>query len=933
MNRRRAPQFPPGVLALTMLFAGTALGYGYFGKNKVHYYAQQWEILQTDHIDLYFYDAERPLAERAAALAEETWDEYAGRLGFLPPRRAPVIIYCSHNEFEETNILPYILPEGVAGFTELFKNRVVVPFDGSYGRLRYVIRHELAHYFMFEWLRAVYEKHNRFDYGAPPFWLTEGFAEYMAGPGDAVGRAVITDALYNGSLVPLTKGNDLAGTFLGYKEGESALRYLAMRYGEDRVKKLFAYAWLSREWSRVLDLALPMPLGSFDAEWQRWLRREYYPAVNDRVDIQALGPKLTKSRGFRGGLAWVDDRRLVYLSDEEGYASLYLIELDAEGRVIGRARLVKGERSKSFVVLPIFRARPTTFGERYVAFVARAGPRDRLNIYDVDQRQVIEYYEFPDLPVLNSPAFSPDGTAVVFRGQTRSGQADLYLVTRQTGDRRQLTNDPADDIYPLWTREGIIFSSSRNAGLWGNYYNLFLLKDDGAVLPLTAGPHQDLYATADEEGELYFVSDRAGLFDLYKLEPGGGARRILAPWTGVLEATPRPGTQPGEWACVALSNQSYDIFLTEIRPQENSQPPAAIAVAEPIPTPPGYDELAPSKATTLKKYETKYSLDYFSAQVAYGPEFGTQTGFIVTLTDQLSDRAISIQFGNDAQTLDEFLARTSVGADYFDLHRRFGWGAGAFHYVNDYFDYSTGAAGLFYSETRAGGGVNVTYPFDRFHRAGASVYAYELKREWEIPSPPRYGTKAAPYLTATRDTSLWFRDGPIEGERMEITVGLTEDIRRGRKDYTYVDVDLRHYLRTTKTQCLATRLMFVGTFGPEARPLYAGGSLSMRGYNFFDFHGRRLTIANVEYRFPILEPFPLHTAVGTATMPPLRGALFFDVGEGWDERFRNPRGGFGLSLRAVLGNVLTVRTDHTVLTDFNSFGPFVPIKFFVGWSY
>ena len=37
------------------------------------------------------------------------------------------------------------MEEGVGGVTELFKNRVVVPFEGNYKQFRHVIHHELVH--------------------------------------------------------------------------------------------------------------------------------------------------------------------------------------------------------------------------------------------------------------------------------------------------------------------------------------------------------------------------------------------------------------------------------------------------------------------------------------------------------------------------------------------------------------------------------------------------------------------------------------------------------------------------------------------------------------------------------------------------------------------------------------------------------------------
>ena len=39
--------------------------------------------------------------------------------------------------------LPY-MQEGIGGVTELFKNRVVIPFEGDYDQFRHVIHHELS---------------------------------------------------------------------------------------------------------------------------------------------------------------------------------------------------------------------------------------------------------------------------------------------------------------------------------------------------------------------------------------------------------------------------------------------------------------------------------------------------------------------------------------------------------------------------------------------------------------------------------------------------------------------------------------------------------------------------------------------------------------------------------------------------------------------
>ena len=53
-----------------------------------------------------------------------------------------VFIYLSPNDFQTTNITPGIMPEGVNGFTEVFKKRVVVHFNGSYADFRHLFEIE-----------------------------------------------------------------------------------------------------------------------------------------------------------------------------------------------------------------------------------------------------------------------------------------------------------------------------------------------------------------------------------------------------------------------------------------------------------------------------------------------------------------------------------------------------------------------------------------------------------------------------------------------------------------------------------------------------------------------------------------------------------------------------------------------------------------------
>jgi len=118
-----------------------------FGKNKIQYKDFEWKVIESRHFHLYFYTEEAELAEKTIVLAEEFYTAIAARFGHEVSQRIPLVIYSSHQDFEQTNLSPYFLPEGVAGFTEFRRGRVALPFGGSWADFTHTLEHELIHAF------------------------------------------------------------------------------------------------------------------------------------------------------------------------------------------------------------------------------------------------------------------------------------------------------------------------------------------------------------------------------------------------------------------------------------------------------------------------------------------------------------------------------------------------------------------------------------------------------------------------------------------------------------------------------------------------------------------------------------------------------------------------------------------------------------------
>ena len=86
-----------------------------FGKNKVQYTKFYWSYIQTDHFDVYFADDGYPLAEFAANAAESAYVQIGKLFKYQLVNRVPIVVYNSHNAFQQSNVISEYMEEGIGG--------------------------------------------------------------------------------------------------------------------------------------------------------------------------------------------------------------------------------------------------------------------------------------------------------------------------------------------------------------------------------------------------------------------------------------------------------------------------------------------------------------------------------------------------------------------------------------------------------------------------------------------------------------------------------------------------------------------------------------------------------------------------------------------------------------------------------------------------
>ena len=913
------------------LFSGASAQF-YFGQNKVQYTRFDWQVLTTEHFKIYFYQEEEKIAEIGAKLAEEAYREFSSQFNLAIGRPIPLILYSSPNYFEQTNVIPDLIDEGTGGFTEFFKGRVVMPYTGSFAEFKKVLRHELIHVFTLEKINAVMKEHKKTRAPYSPLWFTEGIAEAWSRPEDDQARMVMTDLVVNNILVSVPDLYRISGSFMMYKEGESFIRFLSETYGSDRLLQLFENWWRGETFEELVHLVYQKNLKKLGEEWEFSLKQRFYPQVAQREFPDRKAKKLssgglsveptpvTLSEGNDRG-DWVVDK-----ANRLGYSGLYMVPLN--GRQGKPVTLVKGERSRTFESLHLFRSGISANSKGEVAFVSKNNEKDRLYVYSIPRREVIEEYEFPNLIEISSPGWSPDESKLCFEGMEKSGFSDLHTVERASKKLERLTNDLYEDRDPIFAADGrsIIFASDRGAFGSESYSNLYRISlSDGQLTPLTSGRQEDLYPSLSPDGKwIIYASNRGEGTDAYVLDEELRPHRITRFLTGVTH--PRFTADGKKIVFSGFKNFGFQIYSMDFPgldsfPAESVSTPALLAWSP--------EKLAGGKTKGKVKYKNDFSFDLAQSAIAYDALYGPVGGLQTALTDMLGNKQYYFFLSNTARDRNSILSSFNVGATYANKIHRINYGAGVYHFYDEFLDDFEGD----FAERIAGGLAFASYPLSKFQRVEAFGFLRYSRRHYFFTDRQRDAALLTGSLSWVKDNSIWELSGPIDGSRYNFSVGLTSDVRNFKLFSRSYSGDLRKYFRLGRASALAIRLAGFSSSGEEPQRIYLGGSWSLRGYSRRAFYGRHMILASNELRFPLINRLVVGLPFGNLGLEGIRGALFFDAGNAWNRDFGRMKGALGVGARVNFSYFTVLRFDWARRTDFRTIDSKTRFDFFFGWNF
>jgi hypothetical protein len=734
----------------------------YFGRNKVQYRTFDFQVMKTEHFDIYFYPSERTGVEIAARFAER-WRVRLERLLHHELRgRQPLILYGSHVDFEQTNVIGGEIGEGTGGVTEGLRRRIVLPLAGPLADTDHVIGHELVHAFQYDITTP--PDAGPGDIGAErlPLWFIEGMAEYLSiGPVDPNTAMWLRDAARQEKL-PAIKDLDNPKYF-PYRWGQALWAYVGGRWGDEVIGNMLAVA-ARRGIEEAFEQVLGVSTKQVSEDWQASIQRAYAPVLEATARTGETGKLVVQGKELGADLnvgpAISPDGRWIAFLSTRSFFSVDLYVADAStGRIVRRLTSTSTDPHYSSIQF-IQSTGAWDSASQQLAVATVTSGRAALAIFDALQGGVTREIPIPDVDEIMHPTWAPDGRAICFTGM-HQGITDLFVYDLQNNRLRQLTNDVFADLQPAWSPDGrrIAFSTDRFSSTLstlaiGPYTLATVDPDSGAVaqIPTMAeGKHINPQWSADSRS-LYFISDRDGISNVYRTTldgPNAQITRVTTLTTGVsgitgLSPAISVASKAGTLAFSVYQDSKYDIRTLDadttgspvpapsvnaavLPPIERKSSDVAALLAAPevgLPEPVTYE---------VEPYKANLSLEGVAQPVVgvgvsrFGTSFGG--GLALTFGDTLGNHmlatAVQVNTGINGST-----SVKDIGAQvaYLNMAHRWNWGlvGGQIPYLSSGFQSSVGRLPngdlvqsdrlfVFRQTERTASGV-VSYPFNRSQR-------------------------------------------------------------------------------------------------------------------------------------------------------------------------------------------------------------------------
>ncbi|MFC2102989.1 biopolymer transporter Tol [Bacteroidota bacterium] len=550
-----------------------------------------WLTIKGEYIEVHFHTEARRTAEVVAKIADEIWGPITSLYQYEPG----LVHYVIKDIDDYSNGATYFFDNKI----EIWTSALDFDLRGTHNWLRNVISHEFTHLVQIQasmkttraipavflqWLNYADERRPDVLYGYPnvvvsyplatiniPAWFAEGTAQYMRSEfnydnWDSHRDMVLRSYVLDGNMLTWNQMGVFGKTSLGnesvYNSGFALTRYIAQKYGEDKLRKIsFALGNLT---TFTIDAAFENTIGKngdqlYD-EWKNFLTKDYKSRMALVLSNLIIGDTISNV-GFGNFYPSFspDGKKILYISnksaDHFNLSGIYVYDTVTKEH----KNLVSSVRS-TYDWIP---------GENKIIYSKLTEDNDYsynvhdIYVYDIDEE---EDKRLTFNLRANQPSVSNNGKSIVFLFQN-DGTTNLGLIDIDGKNFRRLTNyKNGEQVYnPKFSNDDsfIIFDYS-----YANSRDIAKVDvNGGAVEFILVTDKDERNPVFTDSGKLIYSSDETGIYNIYSLNLKTGEKRQLTNVTG--GAFMADVNENGDIVYAGYTSTGYKIFRINEEQQNN----------------------------------------------------------------------------------------------------------------------------------------------------------------------------------------------------------------------------------------------------------------------------------------------------------------------------------------------------------------------------
>jgi len=815
---------------------------------------------------------------------------------------------------------------------------------------------------------------------AIPVWFAEGVAQFQSPSRrydyrDSHREMILRDRVMTNHLLDLKEmsvfGKNSIGNESSYNQGFAFVRFLAKTFGDSIVRDLAgdAASPTKIDFEEVMKKATGLPADSVYRMWRSHLQKTYSERLSVvQQNIKTGEPLQDKGIGNIHPVFSPDGKMVAYLESQSDYLSINALVV--KNLKTGRKRTLTGPIASSLSWSP---------NGRYLVYAKQTNLQSNgssyFDLYVYDLRRYREIQITRALRASN-PDWSHDGKRLAFVVHS-DGLTNLFTLDLDEFvwiKKKELWHTRYYDLQNHLLVEKIPPGKKKD---WKNYYrkveyfgpqihqlthftggrqifhprwspdDSYLVFDtsvdfcrDIAKIPAEGGEMQFILNAAYDEryptfdphsGELYFASDRTGIFNIYSYNFKTGE---IQPHTNVIGGAFMPTVNEREDLVYALyKDQGYKIYMIR---KVNELPPESLAYDE------NYEAKIPQIQVDDSKVQLRQAKPYkrsFSP-VSFMPrlliDYGTvKPGFYV-YSNEILDKMLffggadvnkdkeynifalfDLNLWKPTAFLELYNQTATIRDDYYDPDG-FTVSSDKINVDFNLLEADAGLRGKFknmfqwqlrytfsmyrakinpYSDIVLSTQEREIWPTIRYTYLRGHAATLSLKRSTVLPEVDRDINPRIGYYLSLKYSRQWNRFlndfNTANGDLNEVY---------SKYYYNQIELDAEHYFPIPMTRHHSLSLRFQG--GLIDRPvddffdLFAGSLIGLKGYSYYSIEGRKLAIGTATYRFPLVRN--LNMKILNWYLDKIYLGAFYQYGDAWNDggpTWENFKSDVGFQLR------------------------------------